>query len=246
VNKIDREKQFHNRAFTENTRNTSTKFYSITQCSRNFYLNFLKNNCSGKNALEYGCGPGSSAIFLAKNGAFVTGVDISENAIALAGENAKKYGIEIDFKVTNAEDMELADNSFQLVCGSGIIHHLDLDKAYSELTRVLTPDGSAIFLEPLGHNALINWYRRRTPHLRTPDEHPLLMNDLLYCQRYFREVEFTYFHLFSLAAVPVRNFSFFPHLLSFLDKFDSTVFKFLPFSQKFSWTVAITLRNPFK
>ncbi len=246
MGRIEYEKQFHNKAFTENTRNASSKFYSITQCSRNFYLGFLKENCSGKSVLEYGCGPGSSAIFLAKHDASVTGVDISENAISLAIETARKYEVKVDFKVRNAEDLKFDDNSFQLVCGSGIIHHLDISKAYSELARVLTPDGRAIFLEPLGHNPLINWYRNKTPHLRTPDEHPLLMTDLLYCQQFFEVVDLKFFHLFSLAAVPFRNFPFFSALLNLYDKFDAAIFNILPFCQKYSWTVAITLRNPIK
>jgi hypothetical protein len=48
----------------------------------------------------------------------------------------------------------------------------DLSLACSEIARVLRPGGPAIFVEPLGHNPLINAYRKRTPALRTVDEHP--------------------------------------------------------------------------
>lgn len=34
------------------------------------------------------------------------------------------------------------------------------------------------FSEPLGHNPIINWYRNRTPEMRTEDEHPLLIKDI--------------------------------------------------------------------
>ena len=246
MERINNEKRFHNKAFAENTRDTTSKFYAITQRSRNYYLDFLKSKSTCKKTLEYGCGPGSSAFFLANNGATVTGIDISEHAISTATEAAKKEGLKVDFKVMNAENLKFDKDSYQLACGSGIIHHLDIQKAYSELARVLTPDGAAIFLEPLGHNPLINWYRKRTPHLRTPDEHPLIISDLINARQFFQEVEFNFFHLTSLVTVPFRDFYYFTKLLKMFDKIDSTMFKLFPFSRKYAWAVIITLQNPRK
>src|SRR3546814_1101008 len=77
----------------------------------------------------------------------------------------------------NAEAMTFPDDSFDLVFGSGIIHHLDIDRAFGEIARVLRPGGRAVFIEPLGLNPAIELYRRFTPSARTPDEHPLLRRD---------------------------------------------------------------------
>jgi len=44
--------------------------------------------------------------------------------------------------------------------------------------------GSAIFIDPLGHNPAINMFRRSTPDLRTEDEHPLLLEDFRLAGRY--------------------------------------------------------------
>src|SRR3546814_9362268 len=77
----------------------------------------------------------------------------------------------------NAEAMTFPDDSFDLVFGSGIIHHLDIDRAFGEIARVLRPGGRAVFIEPLGLNPAIELYRRFTPSARTPAEHPLLRRD---------------------------------------------------------------------
>jgi ubiquinone/menaquinone biosynthesis C-methylase UbiE len=79
--------------------------------------------------------------------------------------------VNAQFDVMNAEELEFEDAAFDVIFGSGIIHHLDVPRAYSELARVLAPGGSAVFVEPLGHNPLIRVFRNRTPELRTPDEH---------------------------------------------------------------------------
>lgn len=49
-----------------------------------FCENFLAQRCAGKQVLDYGCGTGIHSIHIAKNGAFVTGIDISDVAIEIA------------------------------------------------------------------------------------------------------------------------------------------------------------------
>ena len=72
---------------------------------------------------------------------------------------------------------------------------------------MLAPGGWAAFVEPLGHNPLINAYRRRTPEMRTPDEHPLRVEDFVMAGDRFELVEVDYFNLLTLASVPLRRFS---------------------------------------
>ncbi len=246
MTKIQREKQFHNKIFSKNTRSKTNKYYTITNCSKKFYIDSINKYSQASRALEYGCGPGSSAFILGQNASSVTGIDISDHAIDLAKEVVQKDNVNVSFQVMNAENLLFSDNSFELVCGSGIIHHLDLQKALSELARVLTPNGKAFFLEPLGHNPLINFYRNRTPSLRTVDEHPLLLSDLEYFQKHFQTVQLTFFHFTSLTLVPFRNTSYFSKLLNLFDRLDAFLFTTFPFLQKYAWTVVLTLHNPIK
>ena len=71
----------------------------------------------------------------------------------------------------------------------------------SEVARVMRPSAGALFIEPLGHNPVINLYRRRTPEQRTVDEHPLLMDDMAVVRAHFAQVDETYFHLLGLLAL---------------------------------------------
>jgi SAM-dependent methyltransferase len=150
----------------------------------------------------------------------------------------------VSFRVMDAELLDFEDDTFDLVCGRSILHHLDLTRAYSELGRVLKPSGAAIFVEPLGHNPLINLYRRLTPELRTPDEHPLMIRDLRFAEESFEVVRARFFHLSGLAAVPFRRAAGFRSLLGALDAIDRALFRLVPATRRYAWQVAIELTRP--
>lgn len=198
--RITREKKFQNKKVTEGLRASTSKFYSITRASSEFYQGILRSNCQNKHVLDYGCGLGSYSYYLAKQGAIVTGIDISDVSIEQAKKTAlrEKVSENVSFLVMNAEELKFDDECFDMVCGGAILHHLNLNKALREITRVLKPNGKAVFLEALGHNFLINLYRRFTPQLRSRDEHPLLIRDFKLMQCYFGHVDIRYFHLTSL------------------------------------------------
>ncbi|HVG18858.1 MAG TPA: methyltransferase domain-containing protein, partial [Blastocatellia bacterium] len=150
------------------------------------------------------------------------------------------------FRTMDAEAMDFDDESFDLICGMGILHHLDLHKSLSEIARTLRPGGQAIFIEPLGHNPLINLYRKLTPGLRTEDEHPLLIKDLESMESYFHKIEPHYFHFNSIMAVPFRKLPGYAMLLKALDAADRTLFNLLPFSRKYAWQVVVVFSQPIK
>lgn len=129
------EAKLHDKFYSEHTRERLSKFYSITQSSRQFYEKFLLKECRGKRVLEYGCGLSSYAFLLAKNGAEVTSIDISKVAIKQAQAKAMKedVGDKTTFQVMDAEAMDFANESFDIVCGIGILHHLALNVAFKEL-----------------------------------------------------------------------------------------------------------------
>ncbi len=148
--------------------------------------------------------------------------------------------------VMDAENTTFTNSCFDLICGSSILHHLNVTKAYDEIRRILQPDGRAVFLEPLGHNPLINLYRKRTPALRSPDEHPLLIKDLQAANDFFSSLTINYFHLFSLLGFPLRHSSIFHPLMQFLEAVDRTGFSVLPFLRKYAWTTVFVLAEPKK
>jgi SAM-dependent methyltransferase len=244
--RLEREREFHDRVFADETRAPVRRFYTVTESLRDWYAHELAIRADGAHVLEYGCGPGSQAYHLARHGARVTGIDISPVAIDMAREQGEREGVAdtLDFRVMDAEHLDFPDATFDVVCGSGIIHHLDLERAYAELARVLRPGGVGVFIEPLGHNPAINRYRARTPEMRTVDEHPLLMADLEHAGRHFGQVQTRFFALTSLAAVPLRDSKAFPRIVSVLDGVDRALFATVPPLRRYAWMVGILLRQP--
>jgi ubiquinone/menaquinone biosynthesis C-methylase UbiE len=198
--RLEREARFHDDAFANDVRQVADKYYQATRESGERYRRLVLEVAGNANVLEYGCGTGSLALDILRLGGRVTGIDISPGAIEAARRAASSSGERAQFLVMNAENLQFADQSFDVICGSGILHHLDLAKAYSEIRRVLRRGGQAFFFEPLGHNIVINLYRRLTPRLRTPDEHPLLKSDIDLARHYFESVDAEYYHVFRIAG----------------------------------------------
>ena len=63
-------------------------------------------------------------------------------------EQAKAKLPSAEFLVDDAMNMNYDDNTFDVVFGSSVLHHLDMQKAMVELFRVLKPGGRLVFAEP--------------------------------------------------------------------------------------------------
>jgi len=148
---------------------SNRKFYSITQSNVAYVKMWLAERCNGKRVLDYCCGDGGFTIWLAEAGANAHGIDISPISIQNAVTEASRRGVasRAAFHVMDAEATEFADSHFDYMLVHGVLHHLDLQRAYRELARVLKPEGEIICTEALRHNVFIHLYRRMTPHLRT-------------------------------------------------------------------------------
>ncbi|GES45392.1 hypothetical protein RsS62_46440 [Rhizobium dioscoreae] len=207
--RLARERDFHNERFGAVEERKEDSFYFAVKPAVDAYWRLVRAACPEQDVLEYGCSNGMSSIGLAHSARWITGIDISDVAIQQATNTAALRGIEnVTFQVDNAEDMNLPSASFDVVFGSGILHHLVLDKSLSEIRRVLRPDGKAFFFEPLGHNPVINLYRNRTPEARTVDEHPLLKSDFEVVRKYFSKCDLEFFGLAALASIPFRKSPF--------------------------------------
>ena len=235
------EAAFFDKAYTEDSRAAVGRVYSIIGNRLLSYEHIIYENVADKRVLEYGCGTGSHSLEMARKGADVVGIDISEQGIRLATERAAEAGLpNAAYEVMDAEAMTFPDASFDLVIGEGILHHLDLRKCYAEISRVLKPGGKAVFMEPLGHNPAIVLFRRFTPSMRTDDEHPLMKRDLDFARRYFENVRYEYHHLTSFGALPFVRTPLFRPLVKFLDAVDRGLFK-VPGVGLLSWYAIMEL-----
>ncbi len=101
----------------------------------------------GLRVLEIGCGLGTDGVQFARAGADYTGVDLTEAAIDLARKNFEQRSLQGEFKVADAESLDFADESFNLVYSHGVLHHTpDIARAVREIHRVLKPGGRAIVM----------------------------------------------------------------------------------------------------
>jgi SAM-dependent methyltransferase len=245
ADRLRREGEFHDRAFSEDVRASADRFYAVAHQGYDRYRALVQEGAAGTHVLEYGCGPGSEAFDLARAGATVHGIDISPTAIEMAKHTAVERGVDgnCSFDVMNAEALTFPAASFDRICGSGILHHLDLARAFGEIARTLKPGGRAIFVEPLGHNPAINWYRRRTPDMRTEDEHPLVARDFAEARRHFRNVRPEFYSLSVLAAVPLLRWRYFGAVRAVLEKVDQVLLSPRSPLRWGAWLVVLVLES---
>ncbi len=240
-----REKLFHDDRFggDDHNRKTVQKYYSLMDNARKQFDSMAIRACRGKRLLEFGCGTGSPETWENRK-AIVTGIDISEEGVKKANQKALEKGLQARYYVMNAEKTNFQNHSFNIIVGSGILHHLNLENVYFELNRLLDKKGSAIFIEPLGHNPIFVLYRKLTPSLRTRDEHPLKTKDIELAHKYFQNVELSYFNLLTFLAVPFRKTKYFPKLLFLLERLDGSLMNWFPYIKKYAWVVVINLSFP--
>jgi ubiquinone/menaquinone biosynthesis C-methylase UbiE len=99
-------------------------------------------------ALEIGAGTGYFTLNLMQAGVVRSAVcmDISPGMLATLQRNAADLGLAVATVTGDAERLSLADESFDLVFGHAVLHHIpDLDRAFSEFRRVLRPGGWIVF-----------------------------------------------------------------------------------------------------
>lgn len=98
-------------------------------------------------AVELGCGGGQFGIAVAERGADVTGVDISDQQLSHARENAAERGVDVDFLEASVTDLStLDDDAFDLAFSAFAFQWVDdLAACFAEAHRVLEPGGRLVF-----------------------------------------------------------------------------------------------------
>lgn len=239
---IQNEKDFHNDIFRDTSKREDSvgKYYILqTAILDQFHKEINKFVDNGSAIIEIGCGL-DETLFSSLNACqHRYAIDISEVAIEEQNMKAKRLGVNINYFVMDAHHLSFENEKFDLVFGTSILHHLNLEKSLPEFWRILKPAGKLIFIEPLGINPLIKKFRNKTPDLRTVDEKPLDLNDLRLIKAIFSSVNFMYFDLLTLTLPVLFGNQINKHAINFLRKLDSLLFSVLPFTRYYSWQVLI-------
>lgn len=95
--------------------------------------------------IDFGCGAGNYAIYLASIGFDVTGVDISPTAIKLAKENAKRKGVKCNFLVADVlGNFDEVTETFDFAYDWELLHHIfpeEREKYVKNVHKMLNPGG---------------------------------------------------------------------------------------------------------
>lgn len=99
----------------------------------------------GQKILDAGAGTGNFSLKLAKKGAEVTGIDLSEDMLKLAEEKTKQEGYDIPFLKRDIFETGFEDESFDAVFSMAAFEFIeDHERAIQELYRLVKPGGSLL------------------------------------------------------------------------------------------------------
>lgn len=238
-----REKEFHNKLQSKPKGRFENIFYKAIINAWDDFFNYLSLNVKNSEVLDYGCGIGPVIEKVIKfNPKKITGIDISDVSISKAKEKFQNLNLKVELLVDNCEKTKFDDNKFDLVYGLGILHHLQTSKCITEISRILKPKGALLFIEPLGTNPLINFYRALTPGSRSKDEHPLISKDFDIIKENFNSVNLKYYGFLTLVFFPFYKSPNRSIIFKSLVKLDQFLFKVKLF-RLFAWSVLITARK---
>jgi 2-polyprenyl-3-methyl-5-hydroxy-6-metoxy-1,4-benzoquinol methylase len=104
----------------------------------------MPNDLQGQRVLEIGCGMGLHSLELARRGAEVHAVDLTENAVAVTQARMKEFGFAAEVQRADAESLPYGNDEFDFVWSWGVIHHsARTARIVREIARVLRPQGTA-------------------------------------------------------------------------------------------------------
>ncbi len=106
-------------------------------------------------SLEIGAGTGYFSLNLLQTGVVreATCTDISPGMLATLEQNARDLGLDVETAACDAAELPFEDESFDLVLGHAVLHHLpDLERCFAEFARVLRPGGTLFFAGEPSHS----------------------------------------------------------------------------------------------
>ncbi|MHB1537083.1 MAG: class I SAM-dependent methyltransferase [Solirubrobacteraceae bacterium] len=151
----------------------------------------------GARVLDFACGAGVTAAFLAQRGAIVTAIDISPASIQRSREVAEHTGQPVELVAGELTATTFAPASFDAIVGRYALHHVDLGVIAPIIQSILVPGGRGAFVETMGLNPLLRFSRRTlagrlgVASFGTVDEHPLRRDDLRLLEEHVGPVELT-------------------------------------------------------
>jgi len=139
-----------------------------------YHLSVINRFGNGKEFLDIGCGVGTVDFFLATKGKYITGIDISKNAIKAASENAKLFKLDnkLSFRVMNFPK-EAPKLTYDFIICSEVLEHIpDESVAIAGIYKLLRKKGRVLITtpsknSPLHRLGLLKEHDKGAGHLRS-------------------------------------------------------------------------------
>ena len=125
----------------------------------------------GEEVLDLATGTGWTSRLVARRGARVTGIDIAADLVAAAAERARAEGLDIDYRVGDAESLPFDDGAFDAVISTcGIMFAGRPEAAAAELARVCRPGGRVALTTWLPDSNLFRMFMVMKPYMPPPPD----------------------------------------------------------------------------
>lgn len=123
----------------------------------------------GERILDLATGTGWTSRVVAKRGAKVVGVDLGPDLVAAASERAKAEGLDIEYRVGDAESLPFADGEFDAVISTcGVMFATRPEAAAAELARVCRKGGRVALTTWLSDSNLFQMFLVMKPYMPPP------------------------------------------------------------------------------
>ena len=108
---------------------------------------------AGKRVVDIGCGGGILAEAIAKKGATVTGIDLSEKALKVADLHSLESGVAVRYELTSAEDLAAREaGQYDIVTCMEMLEHVPDPSAVVKACATLVKPGGQVFFSTLNRN----------------------------------------------------------------------------------------------
>lgn len=208
----------------------------------------------GSSLLDFGSGPGENALRFTRIGYQVEGFDISESNIEVSRKLFERYecASKGNFQVSPAEILPYQDNTFDMIAGVDILHHVDIKKSVSECRRVLKPGGTAIFREPvevpvldkIRNTGIVKFFAPKSKSFElhiTDDERKLNSDDIKIIESIFPSMELKRYSILARFDKFFREGS--DPEPSFLEKLDHLLMNNIPFLKYLGGVIIFVLKK---
>lgn len=204
---------------------------------------------AGRQVLDYGCGNGMWSLYMRLRGAArVVGVDIAEIGLArgMRRVSMQEESRSVHLVCGDVERLPLADASFDLAVGHGVLHHvIKYPGIFDELHRVLRPGARGYFLENLADNPIFRLYWHFKGEIEEGDV-PIFAAEVRRLAHAFAEVEVIgtdFFHSIAtyLFRQPLSTWR--KAVLRTTHRLDEMLFRVIPASRKWGCLSIIVIEK---